>query len=156
MSHWVKPAGGAPRRGTGSPQHITLIPHTPFATPAIAQLAEHLTVEACRNQMVPGSIPGRRICFSWQRLLVRLPKSAPMALFDFFRCFWCAWLGGAIVGSGSRRHEIAWAAEGHLAAWSSGMILAQGARGPGFNSRSSPLHTSRRAAHYMRFLVGTT
>ena len=31
------------------------------AKPAIAQLAEHLTVESCSNQMVPGSIPGGRI-----------------------------------------------------------------------------------------------
>ena len=29
--------------------------------PAIAQLVEHLTVDACRNQMVPGSIPGGRM-----------------------------------------------------------------------------------------------
>ena len=29
--------------------------------PAIAQLAEHLTVELCSNQMVPGSIPGGRM-----------------------------------------------------------------------------------------------
>jgi hypothetical protein len=29
--------------------------------PAIAQLVEHLTVECCSNQMVPGSIPGGRI-----------------------------------------------------------------------------------------------
>ena len=29
--------------------------------PAIAQLVEHLTVESCSHQMVPGSIPGRRI-----------------------------------------------------------------------------------------------
>ena len=28
--------------------------------PAIAQLAEHLTVDICSNQMVPGSIPGGR------------------------------------------------------------------------------------------------
>ena len=32
-----------------------------LTTPAIAQLVEHLTVELCRYQMVPGSIPGRRI-----------------------------------------------------------------------------------------------
>ena len=28
--------------------------------PAIAQLVEHLTVDTCSNQMVPGSIPGGR------------------------------------------------------------------------------------------------
>ena len=33
----------------------------PMALPAIAQLVEHLTVECCSNQMVPGSIPGGRI-----------------------------------------------------------------------------------------------
>ena len=31
------------------------------AKPAIAQLVEHLTVDPCSNQMVPGSIPGGRI-----------------------------------------------------------------------------------------------
>ena len=31
-----------------------------WATPAIAQLVEHLTVDHCSNQMVPGSIPGGR------------------------------------------------------------------------------------------------
>ena len=31
-----------------------------LATPAIAQLVEHLTVDRCSNQMVPGSIPGGR------------------------------------------------------------------------------------------------
>ena len=33
-------------------------------TPAIAQLVEHLTVEWCRHQVVPGSIPGRRTFLS--------------------------------------------------------------------------------------------
>ena len=31
-----------------------------FDKPAIAQLAEHLTVDSCSYQMVPGSIPGGR------------------------------------------------------------------------------------------------
>ena len=31
--------------------------------PAIAQLVEHLTVDSCSNQMVPGSIPGGRMLF---------------------------------------------------------------------------------------------
>ena len=31
--------------------------------PAIAQLVEHLTVECCSNQMVPGSIPGGRTLY---------------------------------------------------------------------------------------------
>ena len=31
-------------------------------SPAIAQLVEHLTVDRCSNQMVPGSIPGGRNC----------------------------------------------------------------------------------------------
>ena len=34
--------------------------HGPACKPAIAQLVEHLTVEPCSNQMVPGSIPGGR------------------------------------------------------------------------------------------------
>ena len=39
-----------------------MIPHDFYEViPAIAQLVEHLTVEFCSNQMVPGSIPGGRI-----------------------------------------------------------------------------------------------
>ena len=34
-----------------------------ISIPAIAQLVEHLTVDRCSNQMVPGSIPGGRICY---------------------------------------------------------------------------------------------
>ena len=34
--------------------------------------------------------------------------------------------------------QVLFASWCQLAAWSSGMILASGARGPGFNSRSSP------------------
>ena len=45
-------------------------------TPAIAQLVEHLTVDSCSNQMVPGSIPGGRIL----RLLPRRGSPAGDAI----------------------------------------------------------------------------
>ena len=43
--------------------------------PAIAQLVEHLTVECCSNQMVPGSIPGGRI---YRTLSYRANQCAPL------------------------------------------------------------------------------
>ena len=47
--------------------------------PAIAQLVEHLTVELCSYQMVPGSIPGDRIPIHPRR--VRQPRQR-----DINRC----------------------------------------------------------------------
>ena len=37
-----------------------------YDKPAIAQLAEHLTVELCSYQMVPGSIPGGQTWQMWE------------------------------------------------------------------------------------------
>ena len=48
-------------------QRLKLIGRKEKAQPAIAQLVKHLTVERCRNPMVPGSIPGGRI-FDMQHL----------------------------------------------------------------------------------------
>ena len=41
---------------------FVIVQENSSSKPAIAQLAEHLTVDSCSNQMVPGSIPGGRTC----------------------------------------------------------------------------------------------
>ena len=46
--------------------------------------------------------------------------------------------------------------ESQLAAWSSGMILASGARGPGLNSRSSPLCPLPQGRPHIRLLPART
>ena len=61
------------------------------------------------------------------------------------------WMLGSSASS-RQRHDIYKVPAGGLrlasppAAWSSGMILASGARGPGFNSRSSPFRRALLAA----------
>ena len=46
----------------------------PSTKPAIAQLVEHLTVDCCRYQMVPGSIPGGQIFALTRRAGKRMSK----------------------------------------------------------------------------------
>jgi hypothetical protein len=50
-------------QGISQDSDRALVYNTLETRPAIAQLAEHLTVDICRYQMVPGSIPGGRIAF---------------------------------------------------------------------------------------------
>ena len=61
-THWgLNPGPSACGADVIPLHHVPVLaapPTTP--TPAIAQLVEHLTVEPCSNQMVPGSIPGGR------------------------------------------------------------------------------------------------
>ena len=58
-----------------------------YTYPAIAQLVEHLTVECCSYQMVPGSIPGGRIFMkpSTTLLLVLPPSKHAMHTTDSHR-----------------------------------------------------------------------
>ena len=46
--------------------------------PAIAQLVEHLTVDLCSDQMVPGSIPGGR---TFSLMLGRMLRRCHAGLF---------------------------------------------------------------------------
>jgi hypothetical protein len=53
--------GSLVSQGSNQDSDRALVDNTLQTRPAIAQLAEHLTVDICRYQMVPGSIPGGRI-----------------------------------------------------------------------------------------------
>ena len=50
-------------QGISQDSDRALVHNTLETRPAIAQLAERLTVDICRYQMGPGSIPGGRIAF---------------------------------------------------------------------------------------------
>ena len=79
------------------------------------------------------------LCLSSTRELSR--KVAPGALFVFVvnlaSASWMCFLLGQLRSWAKTRKLLSCSV--HLAVWSSGMILAQGARGPGFNSQNSPL-----------------
>ena len=65
MNSWIPPLAATSRNPQRKTEHTS-------DTPAIAQLVEHLTVDHCSNQMVPGSIPGGRTfapLFTWDRVL---------------------------------------------------------------------------------------
>lgn len=51
-----------------------------MSRPAIAQLVEHLTVDICSNQMVPGSIPGGRIYSRIRQIFSCVPKSIELPI----------------------------------------------------------------------------
>ena len=55
--------------------------------PAIAQLVEHLTVECCSYQMVPGSIPGGRIFMESRTTLMLVLAPAIHAIHTTFERF---------------------------------------------------------------------
>ena len=59
----VQPQARVPvnHEGTYASSTWGMIARANYAILAIAQLAEHLTVDICSNQMVPGSIPGRQM-----------------------------------------------------------------------------------------------
>ena len=60
---------------------------------AIAQVVEHLTVECCSNQMVPGSVPGGRsllqvsVPFTWQLRWMSSPSLpfGPISVYVFWQ-----------------------------------------------------------------------
>ena len=56
--------------------------------PVIAQLVEHLTVDSCSNQMVPGSIPGDRISWRYCRTNKHEASIRMLGIFDRY-CFSC-------------------------------------------------------------------
>ena len=58
-------------------QEMAMFCWTSVHKPVIAQLVEHLTVDSCSHQMVPGSIPGDRISLQSNHILKRSFLQSP-------------------------------------------------------------------------------
>ena len=70
---FVEPGGANLGTEAASTAHLASALKGALLIPVIAQLAEHLTVELCRHQMVPGSIPGDRKFYELAFRLWRYP-----------------------------------------------------------------------------------
>ena len=130
---------------------------TPQAS--LAQLVEH----ALRKRMVMGSIPiggsfaqhrrpplHYRLCFVvCLRLCVAVFVSVCLCVCVVACRFVCL---SVCVGVFVFVFVLGFSGSCRLAAWSSGMILGLGPRGPGFNSRSGPFDTD--CAHCIWVLGG--
>ena len=108
----------------------------PTGTPVRCSIV--VSISACHAED-PGSIPGCGFFFMPVPLSGRDRPRQSGAIFSSPWPWGCWWSCRNITLCQKTKHSAE-------AAWSSGMILASGARAPGFNSRSSPSSTSPRWA----------
>ena len=105
----------------------------------------HCVVSAARRSLTrPGALI--RAACGWRGPRLDSPRCASQGGTSPVR----SWPGRRRCRGGLRRCSLLRAGRWRLAAWSSGMILGLGPRGPGFNSRSSPLHLGAAARVELR------
>ena len=94
---------------------------------------------------VPGSIPGAALVSQAKAVSAKLrPTCCELRRSSGFPHMWHTAMGSSQVHPwASLMASAPTMPTAIMAAWSSGMILASGARGPGFNSRSSPCRQYR-------------